>query len=288
MSDRTWVTIGANEIPDYQFLAPLTAAIWRDRIGFHPIVLVVGNWLAPHLGNISTRKGAATLRALNELNLDWRQVTPMEGLETGRTAQQCREFVGCLDLPADDWAMPADADLWPIRKEFYYQHQAKPGRVTSYYSNGDHYQTLPTCHVTMQLVKWRELYGVKAGDDITAACKRTFEAWLPVRKWQIWDVNFAKWMADQAIVAEKVFALPEGFEKIERYGHPPLDRIDRNNPPPPDYDIANYVDAHMVRRPDEPDRWPFVRDLFVRLLPQHAAWADQYHKEYTEVMKCVA
>lgn len=283
---KTVVTIGANEIPDYQFLAPLTALLWKERIGFAPIIFKVGDWLAPSLGNIATRKGRVAIEAMEHHKIPYMHVEPMEGLETGRTAQQCRELVGCLGLDPERWAMPADADLWPIRQQFYQQHQDKPGKIVSYYANGDHFQTLPTCHVTMQIYRWRELYGVKGGDDITAACKRNFDEWLPKRRWQIWDVNFAKWMADQAIVSEKVMAQPDGYVKIERYGHPPVDRIDRNIWPA-GYDIAPYVDAHMPRKPDE-DNWPKVIELFSKLLPEHADWANQYRKDYVEVMKCVA
>jgi len=285
---NTYVTIGVNENPDYAFLTPFTALLWRERIGFEPIVLAVGDWSLPKFGNIINRKGAVTMRALLRHGITTMPVAPMEGLETGRTAQQCRELVGCIDALQDEaWAMPADADLWPIRRAFYQQHQDKPGRVTSYYANGDHYQTLPTCHVTMQLSKWRALYGVKPGDDITAACRRNLEEWLPVRKYWHNDMPFTMWMADQGIVAHKVLNLPEGFEKIERHGHPPVDRLDRNGWPP-SYDHETYVDAHMPRRPDEPDVWPRVLELFSKLLPQYTEWAKEYRQEYFEVMACGA
>lgn len=279
----THVTIGANEISDYQFLAPLTAMIWREVIGFNPIVMVVGNWLDPKLGNISVNRGKAALKALKDHAINIQYVMPMPDLETGRTAQQCRELVGCLHLPEQDWAMPADADLWPIRKEFYQQHQSKPGRVTSYYSNGDHYQTLPTCHVTMELYNWRRLYNVNSGDDITAACYRNLHEWLPIRKYWHQDMPFTLWMADQGIVAHKVLNLPEGFEKVERRGHPPVDRIDRNGWPTEPYSLDQYVDAHMPRRPDEMN-WPKVLFLFEKLLPHHAQWVREYHAEYTSLV----
>lgn len=270
----THVTIGANEIRDYEFLAPLSALIWRDRIGFHPIVLLIPSSTGP-----LQRRTLTAIDALREHDISSKVVQPVIEWETGRTAQQCRELVGCLDLPDNDWAMPADADLWPIKKEFYQQHQIHDGRVVSYYSNGDHYQTLPTCHVTMQLHKWRQLYGVQAGDDITAAVKRNCDAWLPTRRWQIWNHGMAMWMADQAIVSEKVEALPEKYIRIERPGHPPVDRIDRGNWQP----LTDLiVDAHLLRPSDQEPHWSKVRELFSKLVPQYLSWADDYRARYIE------
>lgn len=269
----THVAIGANEIRDYEFLAPLSALIWRDRIGFVPIVMLV-----PSKDRLQ-RRTLICIDALRELEIATKVVQPVTAWETGRTAQQCRELVGCLDLPDDDWAMPTDADLWPIKFEYYQKHYAHPGQVVSYYSNGDHYQTLPTCHVTMQLKKWRQLYGVKVGDDITAAVERNCNEWLPTRRWQIWDVGFAMWMADQAIVSEKVEALPEKYVRIERHGHPPVDRIDRGNWQPL---TDSIVDAHLLRPSDQEPHWPKIRELFGKLVPQHLSWADNYRAAYIQ------
>ncbi len=273
----THVTLGANSIRDYEFLAPLSALIWRDRIGFHPIVLKT---YVP--GEAAQKRSVIAHEALLHHKLDFVMVPAVEGgplWETGRTAQQSRELVGCLDLPDTDWAMPSDADLWPIKSSYYQQHYGYPGRVVSYYSNGDHYQTLPTCHVTMQLSKWRELYGVKAGDNMTAAIKRNCDAWMPVRRWKIWEDNFAMWMADQAIVSEKVEALPEKYVRIERRGHPPVDRIDRGNWQPLTEAI---IDAHLLRPADQDSHWTKIRSLIGQIIPQHSAWADSYREAYIQ------
>jgi hypothetical protein len=269
----THVLIGADSCRDYQFLAPLSALVWRDVIGFHPVVMKVGDWA-------EKKRGIVALEAMQRHGIDYVHVEPMAKYEPGRTAQQCRELAGCLPIPDEEWAMPTDADLWPIRKEFYQQHYARPGRITAYYSNGDHGSTLPTCHVTMQLRKWRQLYGVKPGDDVTAACLRNFEEWLPKRRFWKEDLNFALWMADQAIVTDKVFADPDGYIGIERRGHPPVDRLDRGAWPTGDYDLAAYVDSHLLRPADQPEYWPRIRVLIEKLIPQHLDWACRYREEY--------
>lgn len=277
----THVLVGADSCRDYEFLAPLSALLWRDRIGFHPIVLKVFK-----ADEVVQERSMVAHDFLKMMGLDFYMVPAVEGWETGRTAQQCRELAGCLPLQDNDWAMPSDADLWPIKKEFYYQHYKHPtptsaAEVVSYYANGDHFQTLPTCHVAMRVKKWRELYGVQAGDSTTAAVKRHCDEWLPKSRvrWPTWGDGFAMWMMDQFIVSEKVMALPEGYVKIERRGHPPVDRIDRGNWQPLTEAI---VDAHLLRPADQDEHWPRVRALFAKLLPQHVAVVDEYRDLYVK------
>lgn len=270
---NTYAVLAACTRRDYQFLAPLTALLWRDRIQATPIVMVVGNWA-------ETVRGRVALEALRLLGIRTEFITPVAEYEEGRTAQQCREMIGCLDLAAEDFAWPTDADLWPVLKSYYHDH-LEVGKVTSLYSNGDHYQTLPTCSVQAQVKKWRQMYDVKAGDDITAAVQRHCDEWLPKSRvrWPTWGDGFALWMMDQFVISEKVFALPEGYIKVERRGHPPVDRIDRGNWQPL---TDSIVDAHLLRPADQPEHWPRVRELFGKLVPQHLSWADEYQAAYVK------
>lgn len=63
----THVTIGSDSARDYQFYAPLTCLIWRERIGFHPILMKVGAW-------DENERGRVAFRALCELKIDRKSV----------------------------------------------------------------------------------------------------------------------------------------------------------------------------------------------------------------------
>jgi hypothetical protein len=269
----TYVGIGCNSIRDYNFIAPMTALLWRERIGFNPIVLRCDEWLA-------SPRSAVAAKALEEHRIPQAILNPLEGYESHTLAQNCREFAACLPLPPDAWLMPADADLWPIMKSFYQKHQDGQHKAVCYYGNGDHYQTLPTCHVTMQVATWRKLYGIKEGDLIHKAVQAALDAWTPTyrERWPWTERNFAVWMSDQAILTEKVRELPEAEVKmVERAGHPPADRIDRTHW----RDVRpDDVDAHVLRAPDEPANWPRILELFKALLPEYGSWAENYREEY--------
>lgn len=274
----THVAIGCSSIRDYQFLAPMTGLLWRHRIGLEPIFLLAGNWLA-------NRRGLAARTALYDFGFHCIAMTAPKTIEEATQAQNSRQHAALLPLfngREQNWLMPSDVDLWPIRREFYYQHESMVGpSVVAYYANGDHYTTFPTCHVAMRIWSWRALYRSNPAISWEDNIEANVNEWLPTRKhWQN-DRNFALWMSDQAMMTDRIrtWHKDEDIIKIERHGHPPVDRIDRAHWPDP-YNVDHCVDAHMLRPADQDANWPRVFDLFKRLLPEHAEWAQKYRSEY--------
>lgn len=277
----TRVIIGASSIRDYQFLAPIAAILWRKLIGFEPFLLLTGDWHA-------NGRGKAALKALKHQGIHHWGLTGAPEYGEGTMAQNCRQHAAALDIwGADDpWLMPSDADLWPISREFYQQHENSGAKAVCYYANGDHYQTIPTCHVAMRASMWREVYGLRTDVSIESQIVKSVTAWLPHRQFWQNDPNFALWMSDQAMMSDKLraqpwFANPAESKMVERRGHPPADRIDRGAWPA-EYDVTKYTDAHLLRPADQPENWPRVRDLLWRIAPDEVEWADRYQQEYVE------
>lgn len=274
----THVALGANSVRDYQFLAPLSALLWKDRIGFRPIVMTCDSEWA-------NARGQVAAQALADHNIKRVHLESLKNFASHTLAQNCREYAACLEIPDDDWIMPSDADLWPIMKDFYQQHQ-KTLRGALYYANGDHFQTFPTCHITLRARDWRELGYGPVGANITEKVDSFVAEWLETdaKHWPWKDRNFAIWMSDQAGITDRLRRAPwfDALKPIERSGHPPVDRIDRGcwrDLRPDD------VDAHIQRAPDEPGIWPNVFKLFSELLPEHAEWAKEYHRRYWEAYR---
>lgn len=274
----THVAIGANDVRDYQFLVPLSAVLWKERIGFHPIVMTCGDW--------ETKRGQVVREAFRELGLDSLHLKPLVNFASHTLAQNCREYASALDLPDEDWIMPSDADLWPIMRTFYQQHLNNSARGTLYYANGDHYSTFPTCHITLKARDWRALGYGPVGGDITDLVEAFVSKWLETdaKHWPWKDRNFAIWMSDQAGITDRLRQSPwmEELKAVERQGHPPTTRIDRGGwraMRPDD------IDAHIQRAPDEPGIWPNVLELFSQLLPERREWVVEYHRKYWEAYR---
>lgn len=272
----THVAIGANSVRDYQFLAPLSALLWKERIGFHPIVITCDDeWF--------NNRGKVVKEAMAELEIDTIHLQSSKVYASHTLAQNCREFASCLPIADEEWIMPSDADLWPIQKEFYHAHENNGARGTLYYANGDHYQTYPTCHVTLKARDWRSLGYGPIGKDLTESVEVAVTAWLrdDAPHWPWKDRNFAIWMSDQALITDRLRRATwhDELKPVERHGHPPSTRIDRTVWRPMK---ADDVDAHIQRAPDEPHVWPNVLQLFTQLLPKRGAWAAAYHQKYWE------
>lgn len=276
----THVAIGCSSYRDYQFLAPMTGLLWRERIGFEPIFLLAGNWQHPLRCHVARQ-------ALQDFGFHCIAMDEPKTIGESTQAQNSRQHAALLPLfngHEEDFLMPSDADLWPIRREFYHQHEKLVGpSVVSYYANGDHYTTFPTCHVAMRIWSWRALYPQKPELSWEDNIEANINEWLPKRKHWHDDRNFALWMSDQAMMTDRIrtWHKEEDIVKVERRGHPPVDRIDRSAwPTDPIGNIDNYVDAHMPRPADQPGHWTKVLDLFSRLLPTHAEWAQKYRMDY--------
>jgi hypothetical protein len=304
MKDRTLVAIGCTTDSDYSSLLPLTCLLWREVVGFQPLALLVGDaakWQA-------NSKAKVALDALDELNIARLFVTPQGDFTEVTMSQCCRLRAAALDfIGDDDWIIPGDADLWPLRKEFYQRHEGTNYKLVSYYWNGDHFltkqvfrerieqkrraQTIPMCHAAMRAKTWREFF-VPDVKDVSLATHRSLTSWFA--SYPRNDLN--TWMADQDILTDGLCRqkwFPNGRPNedggtyacgdvlfVGRKGHPPVDRLDRENFPkctlvvPVD---SRLVDAHLPRSPLS-EHWPVISVLFGMFAPRHATWTSTYRE----------
>jgi hypothetical protein len=295
-AQKTIVSLSADATRDYAFPVPLTALLWRDKIGFNPVTFLVGDW--------SSERSKCIKRAFDHHGLTTHFVGTSDKYQTSTLAQNIREHAAAI-FPKDDdtWLLPGDADLWPLKQNFYHQHLGTSHKVVVYYSNGDHfttkeavreviskgstnYQTLPTCHVTMRVKTWHELYKYNTQNPLEAAVE-TLDRWLQpkIQGKTPSEAGWESWMSDQRILTENVcFAdwFPQQAKLIERRGHPPVDRLDRGHPS--DWNgqnISRWTDAHLLREPEI--NWQKIRPLVAHHLPQHLEWADNYQSEYIKL-----
>lgn len=310
MSDKTIVALGSSYDVEYAFVLPITALFWRDGIGFDPRVFLVGTeaeW--------AVERRPLVVEALRHHDVPFEFVDHVPGHNYPHVAQNVRQHAACDPAITDDaWIMPGDADLWPLRRSFYQQHDRQ--RVVCYYANGDHFmgkldalakhdagasfQSLPTCHVAMRARDWRAIYGLVLG-DLHGSISRTMNSSLaPIRQAHPEQHGWIEWMSDQWHMTERV-CRQEWFPEfrlddknvdgrfdvgevtfINRRGHPPLDRLCRSVPErwATRYDVGQWTDAHVHKNVDKPGTWEVTFPLIESYLPEHAAWADQYRQGF--------
>lgn len=313
----TTIALGCSTDRDYAFLLPITCLLWRDRIGHRPLALLVrdeAHWLAD-------RRLAVVLSALRHHDIAVRFVGLAEGYPDHTTAQNCRQHAAALtEIPDDEWIVPADADLWPLRRDYYHLPAWDSYKAVFLYANGDHFQgreitlarssqglgtqTLPTCHAALRARDWRAIYSL-IPDDVSGSVKKSLDAWLPSRTGR--EASFSLWMSDQQLMTEAVCQqtwFPSGpppgmmgpsewtsmFGKVlmvNRYGHPPVDRLCRSveNLWCGDFDPARWVDAHVHKNPDSDEHWADELKIVDAVIPQHSAWARKYAKAHAETSR---
>lgn len=306
----TVVVMGCTVEPDYSFPLPLASLLWRDVIGYPVRLFLVGT------SDQWEHEAPECLAALRHHGL-WHLFVPqIEGYSAVAVAKHVRQHAACLsDFGADEWIMPSDADLFPIRRDYFHQHEGRPERAVLYFSNGDEFKsadaavtgiaehrrfpTLPMCHTTMRAREWRDVWQFHA-DDLIGSMRHTFErcgvgAPIPAPIDETPD-GWAWWLdSDQrvstALLSAQAWFSPRGVRMLWRskVGGPPDDRLDRANLSkwPQVVSAAGladqWVDAHIPRAPHLEENWALLRPIVEALMPQHAAWVRGYQRRWLPV-----
>jgi len=306
MSDKTIVVTSATPEADYSFPLPLTCLLWRELVGFEPIVYLVSSsaWLRPG--------PKACVDALKMWGFKVIEFYPIEGHDNVVNSKHVREHAAVdPGIAPDTWIMPADADLWPLQCEFYHQHEGAQEKAVLYYANGDGFKskaetitsfqegrrfpTIPLCHATMRAREWRQSWELHAG-LLASSMRQTFAndgvsdaSRVPPDEIR---VGWEWWVrSDQRVLTWRLCQQPwfhdkgQGdkvryIERSKRKG-PPDDRLDRGILS----DWTNlgekfWVDSHIFKQPQLHQHWLKLYALFALRLPKFAEWSLNYHRQY--------
>jgi len=283
---KKYVAIGCTQGHDYNFFLPMVREAWK-RVGYEPVFYLVGDWSKPH--------AQVTKARITNGDTVYREIESVDGIEDATIAQSIRlHAAASIMFKEDDLIIPSDADLIPVRREFYESHDLANYDIASYYSNGyigegEHF---PSCHISATTKTWREFmgYGSKNPRDATV---QTLEAFDIKEKMAKKKADPAKnwgwvWFADEHSVSAKIIAsrfYPDRFQRIERQGHPPHDRLDRAGWPQ-HYNPATLTDCHSIRPGWCTSNWFRLRPLIEYLMPHSMWWVDQYRKDFLKAMGC--
>ncbi len=285
---------------DYSFLAVIAALLWRDRIGFTPSMFLVGTeaeWVTHKYGRVVM--GAISQHSIHHVFVDHQ-----EGVLDKTVAQCCRQYAACHPFAADDYLISTDADLLPIKKDFYHFHNPKAHAIGLWYANayiGEEEFHWPSCHYGMLVSTWREVMGLEVGKmpenmvlnfaeyglpekmaAWNAEIERAHAAGAPADAKHFWPV----WFTDELVASAKIKTsqyYPDRVLKINRDGHPPKDRLDRSAWP--FYvDVNRYTDSHSLRPGWSSPNWPRLAPFLKKILPAHEKWLDQYRADFRDAI----
>lgn len=286
------VVIGSCTKHDYASFLPLVGFAWREAIGYEPTFLLIGSyedWKRDRHGTLVPD----TLRANGFPVL---HVDRETGIEDGTMAQSIRQFASALPFHEQDLMIPSDADLIPVNRDFYHQHEPSEKAIAIYYSNAYDDEPKPhfaTCHVSMTVAVWREVMLIGGPGSPRMEMLKSFQRRDLAKRIKMKEADPAKnwghvWFEDQWATSDNIVASKYwkgGIQFIPREGKPPRDRLDRAHWPA-NYDPANYTDCHSIRPMWSDVNWPRLLPLIKYLVPQRVDVLTRYRDAFREAMGC--
>lgn len=275
-----FASIATDQHPVYECFAPLTAAVWRERIGFTPLVTLVGyeeEWLA-------RPRSRFVMDELRTMDIRPIFVRVPEGYRSANVAQIARMYAP-LELNPEQVAITADIDMWPIDRDWFCRHLPNPSTVTTYYANFP--SRFPMCYVAANSDTWFAMHGLDRrnhwGEVESATTAHMLQHLSPETS------PPDAWQHDEEYLTARIHSLgPSRLNSVIRpSGDPFPDRIDRIVWP---HEIAlgGKKDAHLLRPAFSPSNWRQLRQLLGKLCPNLVSWADAYIDRYNKLYEEVS
>ena len=270
------VVLSCTHSSTYDFFLPISIKIWKKRIGYEPVVFLVG---APGEWSSGHRKVV-----MDEVRSSGCLVTFLErvsGIPDPNLSMSIRQHAAALSsLDGSDLLIIGDIDLLPIRKEFYHQHDPKEFPIAIYHAGMYWDKYWPAYGPSMTVATWREVMGLTVG-DLMGSLLQTFKNgkieelinaqskdYTDSRLW-VFDEQYASLMIKVSAFSDKVVRIGDGHEN----------RLCRNNFNA-DVDVSKCIDFHCHRPGWSHENWGKIRGIVSQVIPNDLQWLDRYHTEY--------
>lgn len=278
------VILSSDTNPNYCFFLPVVSLVWQKVMEYCPVVIVVGSkekWLQNGLNKFILNKS-------REIGAEIYFINSMEGHRDSTIAQVSRLYAGMLGYAKDTYLLTSDIDMLPLSKEFF-SKQDFSKKVHLFYGNVYQGQKFPISYIGANLDVWLQIMQkvvsqprVSLTVDILYDCiQEQLDAGLGKNAddWTAW--NYDELLFGTRIREWK--ANLEGCQIIERYGAPPIDRIDRSNWQF-NGSIAGKVDAHLLRPGYTQENWQRIKLVLRILLPdEFYRWVEDYYVEFIRI-----
>ena len=311
----TIVAIGCSTHWDYALLVPVACLLWKEVVGHSPVALLVGSeaeWKQTPLTSVALD----AIRELGSIGVGFEHIPTSDRYDAGTLAQSVRQhYAAASHVRWDQWVTVSDADLFPLKRDFYHQHDGRDEPAVCYFANGDcfqgkeealsgwaaqrPFQSIPTCHVVMRATTWRELYGygvlprepeyARLG-HVAAALYATLDRKLLPRlegkdprgrateAWYFDQYYLTERLCRQEWFSDRALLVPR-TSQTER-GHLVLWELG-GGWQEGIFD-PSWVDVHVRHGVYDKRRWLPLLDAIRHALPSREAWARDYFERATQ------
>ena len=270
-TNKRRVVLATNENLNYYFFAPVVSMLWQKYMGYCPVILIVGTvkeWL-------DDPRRKFVLEETRKIGAEVHFIPRIDGYGTSTVAQTSRLYVSCLPMYADAMYLTlSDMDMLPLNRAWF-NKQNMSKRVHLDYANVYNHEQYPLCYVGGNIATWREIMKPSNPSNITESLKSQFLSDELAKETD----GLKVWCYDEKMFGKKIKAwagYPDNCQMFDRYGCPPVDRIDRSCwPKTPS--IGSAVDCHSVRPGHTSPNWEKIQSVLQQIFSQEDLdWALNY------------
>ena len=262
----------------YDFFLPIAARLWKKRIGYEPLILLVGTSDDWNRGS-----SGVPFQAIKADGHRTEFVDRIPGVDDSNVCMSSRQHAAALTwLDINDILLIGDVDLFPIRRDFYHQHDPERYPVAIYHA--DMYQDTywPSYGLSMSVASWRATMGLRIG-DLKGSLVNSFDRggiWEIIKAQKANYLDSRLWTFDETYASERVRASRREDELQKIPSH--WERLCRNTWPVRVY-ASNYIDCHCPRL-GYTENWPKIRSVLAQIMPDDLSWVDGYVNAYRSAM----
>lgn len=264
----------------YDFFLPISERIWR-QVGYEPIIFVVGT--------VTDWKRGHRRAALDEVSASVKFINRISGIPDANIAMSIRQHASALlDLNPSDLILIGDIDLFPIRKDFYHQHDPSRVPVVIYHSDMYWDNYWPAYGPSMTVEIWREVMDLIVG-DLQGSLFRTFQNGKIgelIKKNKKNHTDSSLWVFDEKYASVQI-KKSRFFGEIVRIKTNENDRLCKNKWPVA-VDLNKYIDCHCPRPGWSDGNYEKIRSVIAQAFPDILVWFDRYVELYRATRPLIA
>lgn len=272
---RKWVVISCTPNNLYDFFLPISVRLWKRRIGYEPVVVLIGterDWSSGHAKVVYDEiNGSERIEFLSRI----------DGIPDAATSQALRQHVAALDFDQDDVILIGDVDLFPVDRDFYHQYDPSKSPVGVYYADMYEGEYFPAYGVSMPVRNWREVMGIEVGDLLGSVAKvftdENVRALGLAERIGTWDTRF--WTFDERLATHKIRS-SRFSDRISKFPSLFRGRRPHRVKLPREPYTSDLVDFHCSRPGWTEENWTDIRFALAQMMPEDLRWLDGYVERY--------
>jgi len=274
---KKWVVLSCTPTNIYDFFLPISVRLWRKRIGYEPMVVLVGtkeDWSSGHSEVVYDE-----IQEKERIEFFPR----IPDLPDSTVSMGLRQHVSALTFDEDDVLLIGDVDLFPVDRDFYHQYDPSKNPVGVYYEEMYfNEQYWPAYGISMPVRNWREVMGITVGDFVGSVEKTFMEGdvrgLIASKKKNAMGANW--WTFDEVYATFKI-KNSRFFKDVVKFPSSIGDKRPQRVDLPRHPNASDYVDFHCSRPGWNGVNWPSIRSMLKQMMtPDDLKWVDCYVDAY--------